>query len=305
MNTLYGPKMVDGLMAPAIDMVPIYGGTFHVGPRSGPITLSSFQMGVNSVTNGQYGSIAGQLGAARYFAMANDPVTRRPTLIARGDDPERLRAMDAGELFTGLHEAGMAVTEQDWSVLPEGFKVFMVGEHQPSDGFDRPNQPAVMVSWYGAFVFADLLGMMNGDGCSLPTDFQWEWAAKGSSDRRYATLRGELHQKVAHYSGYDDNSVAATIDVDDPRFPSMENGLRHMSGNVWEWVLNWHGNPPLNAVMDPIGHESGSQKSLRGGSWNETLEGNMSAVFKSPARPNYFSYDVGFRVMATALRDSI
>lgn len=297
MTILYGPQMVDGLVAPKINMVPIQGGTFQMGAGSGPITLSGFQMGVNPVTNQQYGSVANGLDAARYFAMAADPASRRPILIARGDDPGKLNAMDAVELLAGLRKSGMIVRVEHLPIFAGALKVFEVKEHRPPEGFDGSNQPAVMVRWYGAFAFSDLLRMITGVDYALPTEFQWEWAARGPSGREYATSTGELSPDVAHYR-YDD-SVVSTIDVDDPRYPSMENGLRHMTGNVWEWMLNWHGDLlPQEAVRNPIGPESGQFKSLRGGSWFYYVPVRLCAAYRFNGRPVVGNNRFGFRVVA-------
>jgi len=299
MGTMYGLQMVAGLTAPTIKMVPINGGTFRMGAGSGPVTVSDFQMGVNPVTNQQYGSVLNLLGRARYFAMATHPVIGRSFLIARGDDPRRLIAMDTDKLVTGICEAGISVPEEYLMAFMESIELFEVKEHYPREGFNRSGQPAMSVNWYGAFVFAEILRMTTGVDYALPTEFQWEWAARGGPlGLKHGTATGELNPQVAHY--HYDESVVATVDVNDLKYPSMENGLRHMTGNVAEWTRTWHGDLPQESVTDPIGPENGISKVMRGGAWHhcsfsrQFLRVTCRAHHGPDIGANYF----GFRVVA-------
>jgi formylglycine-generating enzyme required for sulfatase activity len=89
------------------------------------------------------------------------------------------------------------------------------------EGFDRPNQPVVEVSWFHAFEYCVANGLF------LPSDDQWKYAAQGPEGHEYGTRSGKLTREEAHYNR------DATTDVGS--YPPNGFGLHEMTGNVWEW----------------------------------------------------------------------
>ena len=119
---------------------------------------------------------------------------------------------------------------------------------------------------YNEFVndFLPELNRMTGRHFRLPTEAEWEYAAKGgqkSVGNKYAGSYGI--DKVAWYAG---NSGEQTHPVK-TKFPN-ELGLYDMSGNVWEWCTDWYGDYSSGAQANPKGPSIGSVRVLRGGSWN-------------------------------------
>ena len=153
----------------------------------------------------------------------------------------------------------------------------------PNQG--REDHPVVCVTWYGAHEFAEYYGFR------LPTEAEWEYAARGGA-----------YQKVLYYSGANDpdqvawcinNSGKETHKIGKKQPNTL--GIYDMSGNVWEWCLDWYGEYPARAQIDPQGLDKGIFKVVRGGSW-EDEEDKLRCTFRYKYLPNFQYYTIGFRV---------
>ena len=133
------------------------------------------------------------------------------------------------------------------------------------------NYPAYYVSWNDCQTFIQTLNELTGMSFRLPTEAEWEFAARGgNSSQGYKYAGSNTIGDVAWYwnnipsqssgtSGYGTQPVAT-------KSPN-ELGLYDMSGNVWEWCQDWYGSYSSSAQMDPVGPSSGSDRVERGGSW--------------------------------------
>ncbi len=155
------------------------------------------------------------------------------------------------------------------------------GTFSPKSGF--ANHPAIKVSWYGAKAYC------AAEGKHLPTEAQWEKAARGGkSGQKYPW--GDLpDRKLANIDGTSTTPVKS--------YPPNGYGLYDMAGNVWQWVQDWY-DPEYYArspSADPPGPENGRDKVLRGGSWFHTDSSRCAQRAHDRPRSEDFCFVTGFR----------
>ena len=148
----------------------------------------------------------------------------------------------------------------DWRTEKE-----ITGPERYGSEFDLPNHPVVGVSWYEAAAFCRWLSEQLDMPIALPTDAQWEKAARGTDGRRYPWGQEIDCEKV----NYVDTGIESTSAVG--IFPQGESpyDAHELSGNVWEWTAdrfdsNYYTNSP---DKNPAGPRCGRSRTLRGGSW--------------------------------------
>ena len=126
----------------------------------------------------------------------------------------------------------------------------------------------------------------------LPTEGQWEYAARGGKNSPTYTYAGS--NTIGDVAWYTDNSSATTHVVGTKAANAL--GLYDMSGNVWEWCSDWYGSLTSGTTLtDPTGAGSGSSRVIRGGSWYYAA-GYCAVSFRSGSTPSYRSDLLGFRL---------
>ena len=146
--------------------------------------------------------------------------------------------------------------------------------YNPSDMTDDPQRPVDYVSWDECQQFIAKLNEMTGRAFRLPTEAEWEFAARGGNHSKGYRYAGS--DNVDEVAWYDGNSYY--VDMDGPDFGSHavktlapnELGLYDMSGNVMEWCQDYYGPYSAGAQTDPAGPSSGYGRATRGGSWGGT-----------------------------------
>ena len=140
-----------------------------------------------------------------------------------------------------------------------------------------PKSPVVQVSWFQAQRFIKKLNRKTKGGYSLPTEAQWEYAARAGTTTAYPW--GEAVN--CHLAMYANNTrkrddcvsyfESKGFEPDEPApvgsFAPNAWGLFDVAGNVWEWCSDWYAPYPDKAVVDPKGPDSGTWRVRRGGSW--------------------------------------
>ncbi len=153
-------------------------------------------------------------------------------------------------------------------------------------------RPVENVSWQDAHAFCRELSRLEGVTYRLPTEAEWEFAARGGSASWGYPYSGAInYDDVAWHEG-NSGGFPHYVGSKQPN----ELGLYDMSGNVWEWCLSWYGGYPSSVKVDPIGPYRGEYRVLRGGSWvsDATDTKSTGRFFAKPsAKLNCY----GFRVV--------
>ena len=126
------------------------------------------------------------------------------------------------------------------------------------------NLPVERVSWDACQEFISKLNQKTGRRFALPTEAQWEFAARGGNKSRGYEYSGS--NNIDDVAWYTDNSSEQTHPVSTKM--ANELGLYDMSGNVSEWCADCYGDYSSSSQTDPVGPETGSNRVLRGGSWH-------------------------------------
>ncbi len=155
-----------------------------------------------------------------------------------------------------------------------------------------PDYPMYYVSWEEAMAFCQELSRMTGKTYCLPTEAQWEYAARGGKKSDGCKYSGSW--SVDAVAWYDGNSGSSTHPVKTKRANAL--GLYDMSGNVWEWCSDWYGSYNVNDTNNPAGPSSGSYRVDRGGSWYNNA-GNCRVSNRNFNSPGIRRYNLGFRVV--------
>jgi formylglycine-generating enzyme required for sulfatase activity len=125
------------------------------------------------------------------------------------------------------------------------------------------NLPVEKVSWDDCQEFITKLNQATGKTFRLPTEAEWEFAARGGTKSQGYKYSGS--NTIGDVAWYTVNSGSKTHEVGTKQ--ANELGLYDMSGNVWEWCSDWYGEYSSSAQSDPTGPSTGSYRVQRGGSW--------------------------------------
>ena len=204
-----------------------------------------------------------------------------------------------------LTEKGRSGDERPHSVtLTRGFWM-MEGEvtcaqwlavmgEDPERPITDPLEPISRVSWDEAQAFAAKLSEREGQLYRLPTEAEWERAARGGQNHRFSG------SDVAEEVGWVNSNASGRLH---PPCGLARNayGLCDMTGNVWEWVADWYGRYPVSAT-DPTGPATGTFRVIRGaGNW--VADPNRRVARRDETLPSARLPSIGFRLVRVESAD--
>ncbi|MCK5059320.1 MAG: SUMF1/EgtB/PvdO family nonheme iron enzyme [Candidatus Aminicenantes bacterium] len=168
------------------------------------------------------------------------------------------------------------------------------GRTSPEDeGWGRGSRPVIYVSWHDAKAFCEWLSQKTGKNIHLPTEAQWEKAARGTDQRRYPWGNSTPSCSIANHN-YCRGKTMPVGSYPDGVSPY---GIHDMAGNVFEWCSDWYSptyysNSPYN---NPQGPSSGSTRVNRGGHWR-SISFDLRSADRCGDNPSGFGNDVSIRV---------
>ena len=158
--------------------------------------------------------------------------------------------------------------------------------------FKGDNLPVECVSWNDCQTFISKLNALTGKRFRLPTEAEWEFAARGGNQSRHTPFSGS--SRIDDVAWYEDNSGSKTHPVKTKQ--PNELGIYDMTGNVFEWCQDWFGSYSNYAQTNPTGAGSGSDRVFRGGCWYYSPRSCRSSN-RHIGTPELSYYSVGLRLV--------
>ena len=253
-------------------MVPIPAGSFAMGSDDGApderpvhaVKVDAFSMGVHPVTNAEYSRFIRETG---YRPPGVDDL---PLVVRAGGEPREHVFRTSARVYT-------------WK-----------GGQAPPH---RLNHPVTLVRWDDATAYCRWLSGVMGKPVRLPTEAEWEKAARGGLTQQKYPWGDEIDSERANYlSDLERRHAHGT--TASQTYPANDYGLFDMAGNVWEWVLDWY-DPGYYATSpedNPSGPEIGQFRIVRGGGWLSNDPSMLTCSHRHQVPPDTYSYGIGFRV---------
>ncbi len=205
-------------------------------------------------------------------------------------DEQNVRRVTVDGFYIGMLE----VTQAQWEKVM-GTSIYQQKAKASADNTYGvgPDYPMYYVSWEEAMEFCRQLSIKTGRTYTLPTEAQWEYAARGGNRPDGTKYAGS--NMIDLVAWYTDNSGSSTHICGSKRANSL--GIYDMSGNVYEWCKDWYGNSYMSYdTNNPTGPSSGSYRVLRGGYWNSSAQ-DCRVAYRDGNTPTNRYDGIGFRVV--------
>jgi len=209
---------------------------------------------------------------------------------------------DTGHRPPAIYELPLVVTagghEREKSFRAVG-QSYIWPESEPVA--DRVDHPVTLVRWEDAVAYCSWLAAETGRAVRLPTEAEWEKAARGALVGKRYPWGDRLDRNMANF--LTDPTMKLVHGTTRCRsYPANGFGLFDMTGNVWEWAQDWY-DPQYYAVspaLNPQGPSAGSLRVVRGGSWLVADVRMLSCSHRHKIPPDTYSYGIGFRIACPA-----
>jgi formylglycine-generating enzyme len=229
------------------------------------VEVSEFFIGTSSVTNDEYARF---VQAASYPAPA---VRTLPLIAASGRD---IAFRELAEPYVWKNSA-------------------------PPSG--RGSHPVVLVGYDDAVAYCRWLSDAIGRLVRLPTEAEWEKAARDGVEGRRYPWGNDIDPSHANF--LTDPALKALRGTSPAgAYPPTQYGLCDMAGNVWEWVADWYGAEyyAMSEKRDPRGPDFGNMRIVRGGSWVNDDTGMLRCACRHRVPADTYAYSIGFRIVCAA-----
>ena len=173
------------------------------------------------------------------------------------------------------------VTQELWEVVMGNNPSYFKGK----------NKPVENVSWNDCMKFISRLNSITGQIFRLPTEAEWEFAARGGNNSKHYQYSGS--NKLDDVAWYDSNSAKTTHNVATKQ--PNELGIYDMSGNVWEWCSDYYDKYSSSSQTNPTGPNSGTCHVVRGGSWYNYAR-RCCSLRRNNNDSDYKDCDLGLRL---------
>jgi len=258
-------------LLPEFAIVPA--GDFAMGSDAGDpderpvhrVHVDEFRIGVHQVTHDEYARFVRATGR-------RSPAIYELPLVVRAGGPERERTFrTAGEPYVWVNSTPPA---------------------------DRLHHPVTLVRWIDAVDYCQWLSSASGKTVRLPTEAEWERAARGGLEGKRYPWGDRLNRTEANYLVDPAERTMGGTTVCRSYSPNPY-GLFDMAGNVWEWVQDWYAADyyMASAPRNPRGPANGTLRLVRGGSWLVSDVRMLSCSYRHKVPPDTYSYAIGFRIV--------
>ena len=208
------------------------------------------------------------------FTMGATPKIKEPLY----DEQPTHRVTLTNDYYIGKYEVTQALWQTVMGNRPSNFKGY--------------NLPVEQVSWDDCQEFISKLNRITGKMFRLPTEAEWEYAARGGKKSRGYQYSGS--NNLSDVAWYNENSGYETYAVGTKQ--PNELGIYDMIGNVCEWCQDWYGAYSSSSQVNPTGANSGSRRVYRGGSWRYPAPYCRSSV-RAAGEPNSRDDFLGLRLV--------
>ena len=197
------------------------------------------------------------------------------------NDEKQTHTVTLSDYYIGETE----VTQELWAAVMGSNPSWFSGNMQ---------RPVEYVSWDDCQTFIQKLNRLTGANFRLPTEAEWEFAARGGRNSRGYQYSGSSNLDDVAWYTYNSSDTTHPVKTKSPN----ELGIYDMSGNVWEWCQDWYSSSYYSSSPqnNPTGPSSGSYRVFRGGSWFNYARDCRSAN-RSSRTPVFRHYNLGLRLV--------
>lgn len=165
----------------------------------------------------------------------------------------------------------------------------------------RGTHPVVLVRYDDAVAYCQWLSTSLGRIVRLPTEAEWEKAARGGAEGLRYPWGDEFDPSACHFLA-DPAAKSRAGTRPTGTYPPNDYSLHDVAGNVWEWVSDWYASDSYatSDERDPTGPASGTMRIVRGGSWVNDDVNMLRSGYRHQVPPDTYAYSIGFRIVSPA-----